>query len=51
LGLAGNEDGGSSGAFAGLVGKNVKNGSDRAVGDDNTENYAGKGSKKNNESN
>ncbi len=50
-GLTGNEDGASLQTFAGLIGKNVKDGVDDAVSGDNTQNYAGDGSKKDNESN
>ena len=49
--LAGNEDGASLQAFAGLVSENVKDGVDDAVSGDNTQYYAGDGSKENNESN
>jgi hypothetical protein len=50
-GLAGNEDGASLQTFAGLIGKNVKDGVDDTVRGDNTQNYARERSKKNDESN
>jgi hypothetical protein len=49
--LAGNEDGASLQTFAGLIGKNVKDGVDDTVRGDNTQNYARERSKKNDESN
>jgi len=51
VGFAGYQDRGSATAFAGLIGKYVKDAVNRAVGSNNAKDYAGDGSEKNNESN